>query len=513
MRAFSHPVTREARRERGARLRLPRTTSLANVRRTRSGVALVLFALLVFGIMGIMAAAIDVGVASLTQAQMQNAVDTAALEGMRMRNLGNGHELGDRNRRPQVSELVQMVFDDNLHPTGGVKPTPWPPLHGGLAGMPPDGPDQLNLGAGPVWDVPPGEGPGNVGETYNQFPRVYDDPVLEVNTSNHVDGDMISGTYALVPGNLTWNQLHQEQPDYSRPDFTPATSLPESQQDISFLVRMRRSNETPIPGEFSAAPALPYLFGLGSMIMATDGSSPTNPRTDGITVRAVAIASARPVMTIGRTPDTQDLDGNPMLGIGFWYTTTGSSSLRMLAPPTALTRDFWVETLQPQPHVPVNLTESSGALSYNGTVVGTFIAGGTGISVGMPIVAAAAPQSVPPTTYPVVFPIEAQISDGGSTSTNRVIGFGYGTIKYNGAAWVVSLGFQNDENNGTLCSLFVALGNASARMSTSLPPLSTTERNNLLAAYFDFGYTTGGTISFNWQDVRPGTLLAPVLVR
>jgi hypothetical protein len=494
-------------------LRLPRGASLAQARHARSGVALVLFALLVFGFMGMMAVVIDLGVASLTQAQMQNAVDAAALDGMRMRNLGD-KLLGDRNRRPHVSEMVQMVFDDNLHPTGGVQPTFWPPSHGGIAGMPADGPDQLNLGAGPVWDIQPGEGTGNVGATYDQFPRVYDDPVLEVNKFNQVNGDMISGTYSLLPGNLSWNQLHQEQPDYSRPDFSPASNLPDSQRDIGFLVRMRRCNETPIATVLSDAPALPYLFGLGSMIMAADGSGAPNPRTDGITVRAVAIASARPAMTIGPTPDIQDLNGNPMLGIGFWYTTTGTSSVRTLAPPLALTRDFWVDTLQPQPHVLINVTESAGTLSYNGTVVGTFLAPGSGSSVGMPIVAGAAPQNVPPITYAVYFPIEAQVSDGGSTFTNRVIGFGYGTMKYDGTHWALSMGFQSaDVDDGNMCNLWVAADNASARMSTELPPLSAAERNNVFAAYFDFGYRTGGTLSFNWQDLRPGALLAPVLVR
>ena len=83
MRAFRQPGIPAARREHGARLRLPHTMSCCGASRERDAGALVLFALLVFGLMGIMAVAIDVGVASLTQAQMQNAVDTAAIEGMR----------------------------------------------------------------------------------------------------------------------------------------------------------------------------------------------------------------------------------------------------------------------------------------------------------------------------------------------------------------------------------------------------------------------------------------------
>jgi hypothetical protein len=490
------------------------------MRSKRSGVALVFFAMLVFGLMGIMAFVIDIGVASLTQAQMQNAVDTAAIEGMRLRSFAEDPSQNDQYRRPHVTEIVQMVFDDNLRPTSGVKETEIPPwYHGGIKGIPPDGPDQLNLGAGPVWDLHPGEGSGNVGETYNPLVKVYDDPVLEPNAENEIDGDMISGSYS-------WDESHDEQSDYSRADFRAAThDVSTSRREIGFLVRMRRSADTPIPGERSGAPTLPLLFGLGSTIKQAAGSD-WNPRTDGITVRAVAIASARPVMTIGPPPDLPDLIGNPMLGIGFWYTSTGSPSGRKLGPPASFTESFWETTLQ-SVHVGYNLTESSGALSYTdpvsgaSTVIGSFLAPGTGGSVGMPVQAGPAPQELPTPspTFPCYFPIYAGISDGGSSATNRVIGFGYGTIKYDGMHWTVSKGYQNaDFNNQPACSLYVAPGNASARMSAEMPALSSTERYNLFSAYLNFGYLgstpgTAGVLSFRWQDIRPGTVLAPILVR
>jgi hypothetical protein len=504
MRAFRQPGIPAARREHGARLRLPHTMSCCGASRERAGVALVLFALLVFGLMGIMAVAIDVGVASLTQAQMQNAVDTAAIEGMRLRNFMEDPHLSDRDRRPHVSELIQMVFDDNLHPTGGVKPTPWPWYHGGLAGMPPDGPDQLNLGAGPVWDMQPGEGAFNVGETYNPFPKVYDDPVLETNFEpvNEVDGDMVAGTYM-------WNVPHVEQSDYTRADFDTAThDYNESKRALGFLVRMRRCNEPAIPGESSGAPALPFLFGLGSTIRQADGSA-WNPRTDGITVRAEAIASVRPAMTVGPPPDRPDLIGNPMLGVGFWYTSTATPAVRVLGPAMALSVGFWLNTL-PQGHIGYNLTESSGALSYNGTVVGTFLASGSAGGVGVPIQAGPAPQDVPPETFPVIVVIQAPISNGGSTTTDRVIGYAYGTIKYDGTHWIITKGFQNEDPPD--CYLYVAPGNATARMSPNTPSLSSTERNSLFTAYFNFAYSTG-TVSYDWHDLNAGIVLAPVLVR
>jgi hypothetical protein len=489
------------------------------VQSNRSGVALVFFAMLVFGLMGIMAFVIDIGVASLTQAQMQNAVDAGALDGMRLRDFEEHRFESDPHRRAHVSELVQMVFDDNLHPTGGVNATPEPPWHGGIAEMPPDSPDVLRLGAGPIWSLQPGEGPGNVGEQYDPFPGTYDDPVLQANTSNALVGDMLSGTYFLDP-TFADPTFHVEHSDYSRVDFGPATNNPAiSQRAISFLVRMRRASDIPLPqvGVATGAPPLPLLFGLGSTVRQSVGSD-WNPRTDGITVRAVAIASARPAMMIGPPPDMQDLIGNPMLGMGFWYTTIGPSPVRMLAPPLALTAPFWSQIPL---HSGQNLTEDPtqpGSLKdSNGIVVGTFlmpdasspatVAGG---SIGMPIVGGPAPQNVPTSHFVCYFPIQAPIPGSSSTPTNRVVGFGYGDIEYNGAGWTITKGFQNEDQSN--CAMYVAPNNASARMSPDTPPLSSTERDNLFAAYFNFGYRMG-SISFDWQDINAGTVLAPVLVR
>ena len=53
----------------------------------RAGYALVLFVMIFFGLMGLAALVIDMGFARLAQRQMQTAVDSAALEGLRWRDV------------------------------------------------------------------------------------------------------------------------------------------------------------------------------------------------------------------------------------------------------------------------------------------------------------------------------------------------------------------------------------------------------------------------------------------
>ncbi|MEZ5980484.1 MAG: pilus assembly protein TadG-related protein [Planctomycetota bacterium] len=89
----------------------------------RRGATLLLFALLVFGLMAVAALSIDLGFARLSQAQMQNAVDGAALEGLRWRNtLASGQPdfiepiptYTENNRRRRASDHVRLVFDDDM---------------------------------------------------------------------------------------------------------------------------------------------------------------------------------------------------------------------------------------------------------------------------------------------------------------------------------------------------------------------------------------------------------------
>src|ERR1051325_6334276 len=67
---------------------------------------------------GVAALTIDVGIARLTQIQMQNAADTAALEGLRGRDTG---ATADHDRRLAACNIAAWAFEDsfaNTCPTG-----------------------------------------------------------------------------------------------------------------------------------------------------------------------------------------------------------------------------------------------------------------------------------------------------------------------------------------------------------------------------------------------------------
>src|SRR3954469_24934896 len=74
---------------------------------------------------------VDIGYARITQGQMQNAVDTAAIEGLRKRDAGD-----EASRRTAANNFVNYAFDDDLDPT--------------------DGDPDYNFGAGPIVDLTDG---------------------------------------------------------------------------------------------------------------------------------------------------------------------------------------------------------------------------------------------------------------------------------------------------------------------------------------------------------------------
>ena len=80
---------------------------------------LVQVVLVVFALFAMLALVIDVGYARLTQAQMQNAADAAALEGLRMRDAGGDPAASDIQRRTAANSLVHWTFDDDFNTTNG----------------------------------------------------------------------------------------------------------------------------------------------------------------------------------------------------------------------------------------------------------------------------------------------------------------------------------------------------------------------------------------------------------
>jgi len=299
---------------------------LSSTLHRRRGVVLVLFALLVFALMGLAALLIDMGIARLTQRQMQSAADTAALEGLR----GRDPATLDPDRT-LASELVKIQFDDDLNSAHG---------------------DHMQFGAGPRLTLIDTQGVSDVGNlNAGQLltvgdPPVYK-PVLQLNAEDAVPGDLVSGSYQgdLLP--------HGESADYVREDFVPHSvdlALPRN----ALLVRLRRTNDfqglDDLSGVSSSGEALPLLFGRGTLIQAADPSSGYSARHHGISVRATAIAQARPALTVG-----------PVI-------VDGELAVDGIAP-VALQRTFWLGMGADVVTLAVNATGGLGTTGGSGQLI------------------------------------------------------------------------------------------------------------------------------------------------
>ena len=241
----------------------------------RRGVVVLFFSFFFVAFLGLCAVVVDLGIARTTQLQMQTSADVAALEGLAGRD--SAAPDADQARRESASLLAQLVFDEDLD----------------LA----TGPDQFLLGAGLVL----GTGVSGVNDPAGGVlePGAPWIPTLQLNVgSNARSGDLVAGTFASLdptdPARVDW---HGESSDYSRLDFTTEAQGP------AFLARLRRTRPTApldrVPGISSSGPTLPYLFGLGSAALGTPDPTVYDPRRDGITVRATAIADARAVTGAG----------------------------------------------------------------------------------------------------------------------------------------------------------------------------------------------------------------------
>lgn len=298
-----------------------------------------MFVMLVFAFFAIAGVAIDMGMANLTQQEMQVATDTAAIDGIRLRNADSTIVTSNTHRREKVSHIVRLEFDDDMKPTGNA----W------AVNDPEDNPadyddaDHLHLGAGPGMQVP-----GEVGDQHivtSSDTSVWDDPVLRYNQANKRYGDMLSGTYRA-------DAAHAEYGDsYERPDFDPgiATASDSLRESLGFLVRMRRVSGISVDGgqnpydteadvSYRGRP-VPFLFSLGSM-MQGNGSG-MDPRQAGITVRATSIAVGRPALRASAPPLMPD--GTPIMDEAF----PGLEHPMIGLYPFAVSLDFWVSRTIP----------------------------------------------------------------------------------------------------------------------------------------------------------------------
>ncbi|WP_154900323.1 TadE/TadG family type IV pilus assembly protein [Gimesia maris] len=297
----------------------------------RRGTVLTWFAIFLFALMPLMTLIVHLGMVTLTRRQMQTAVNSAAVEGLRGRD-----ELSETQRRQRVHDLVSAVFDDNLNSDGG---------------------DVLRLGAGPIirFEAEPSDIslPGTdfkASRTIKSENISVYDPDLQLNTADGQHGDMLSGQYVRDGRN-------EENDDYYRGDFLlpgDDASHPysmyfpldhdEYDTDIgedAFLVRLRRTDNPDsldkVPGVSSSEYTIPFLFGRGPY----GGTDFLDSRERGTLVRATAIAQARPIVTVGVPEPVDDLNEGLALfeiDLASWTTlTTDSPELVTLNPDGSIT--------------------------------------------------------------------------------------------------------------------------------------------------------------------------------
>lgn len=363
---------------------------------------LVQVALVVFAICAMLSLVVDLGYARLTQAQMQNAADAAAIEGLRKRDAVAGDPVAsDLQRRTAASVLVQSVFDDDFDPTNGDA--------------------DYQIGAGPIIELTDGLTSLHAAQTMTVPATSVYEPELQLNQQNEVHGDMVSGRFCYsadpapsesvvytAAGTIVCDEPQSATGSYARNDFNPGVD------DTAFLVRLRRSNELQEADVASGGPSLPLTFGKGSLIRGDDSASAYSARRDGLTVRATAIADARPALRVGLPRVAFALPG---------------------VTPFAL-RDTFVQLVTPA-GIPARVNPANGLICAGSVAtcalanaVGGFAANPSAIGTVGRCVLACLPGETPPVNAAVACasltsvsgyaPVFAQLT---STSSTRIIGF------------------------------------------------------------------------------------------
>jgi Putative Flp pilus-assembly TadE/G-like len=274
------------------------------------------FALIAFAIFGVLSLVVDIGYVRLTQVEMQTAADTAALEGLRLRNsnLSDGFA-ADCQRRIAARDIVRRTFADEVDSATGET--------------------RVRSGAGPIIGFhEDGVGDLNARQTFTHEFALYK-PNLELNQTtpsgaNLEYGDMVSGSFVYQTGSREDASYTRLDGDFIRNPIVPApdtgyTGCPdtvpldafgnptwpeppssgpiEGTTDLAFLVRLRRTNNfegmDDVGGVSSGASTIPLLFGRGTTTKARQDDVAYSPRHHGVTVRAAGIANARPALRVG----------------------------------------------------------------------------------------------------------------------------------------------------------------------------------------------------------------------
>jgi len=320
--------------------------------RRRRGVVLVLFVAMLFGLLAMAALLIDLGSVRHTRQQLQGAVESAALEGLR--GFDAEDETGtDEPSRVKARERLFHIFDNDLD----------------LISAPP-----ANFGAGPVLQFSAGIPLGaefRASELLTLPARTAyhpDDPSwpFQLNLENETGGDIVRGVFTYSA-----EAIPKEYGDYARDDFEPASKGP------AILVRLKRSNEENTETR-SSGPALPLIFGRGSLLNLES-------KAKGITVRATAIAEGRPALSVGPAypatmypnsdPPAKDLPG--------WT-------------PFALTESFW-KTLPLNVEQAVDVESDGTLLPAAGKIMWT-----ASLGADIDAAATAVEVAVPPMSLPAL---------------------------------------------------------------------------------------------------------------
>ncbi len=459
---------------------------------------------------------IDIGYARLSQSQMQNAADTAALEGLRKRDVGVRNPAGaivndpfasDCIRRASANRLVRWTFDDDFTPANG-------------------DPD-YQFGAGPILDFTEGVTSAHALQTVSVPETHVYKPDPQLNQQNQVYGDMVSGRFCYVADpapsegrTYEVQELVCEEPQnasgtYARNDFNPSLLSPTPPAGLSdcpapdddapnpwplggrgsistvdngaFLVRLRRSTEfADQQGQTelnvaSSGPSLPLTFGKGTTIHGDDPGSDYSVRRDGLTVRATAIATIRPAMHIGL----------PLAGLSQAGVTRFALVDTCVQSPTGAAVTITV-TINPATGVATR-TGAGAPGCATGSVVGRFVANPAAITTigsalpGLPVPTACQGATSVTGQYG---PVYSMMASGGGA---RIIGFA--RVNFTRAP-VCPPGNAPFTATITRTAPLVASSNASAHVTGALPlPITATpavvreliEKNQVAEGRLNYG--------------------------
>lgn len=237
----------------------------ARFRTKRKGNTLLIFLFALIIMVPMALGVLEYGLATLTRRQMQSAVNSAALEGLRKRDDGSDWRTAAKNR-------IELIFDEDSDPSTFDE----------------------RVGAGPTIEF------GSNQRIINSTKIGVYKPDIQLNeVDNKIHGDLVAGNYDFS------DTQHQESALYVRTDFAERTVFgPTSNLHDSVLVRMRRTidslglgpsldNES---GVSSSGSSIPHLWRRGPLVTDETIASKVAP---GIRVRATAIAHSRPALRAG----------------------------------------------------------------------------------------------------------------------------------------------------------------------------------------------------------------------